>query len=162
MDPLSIEPADVDVGVMQVKSHPRKLRGLNRLLEQIDGDDGIRCTWFREASLSLTSSRRECELDKWKAGDYAVTTKPIGEGTPYALPERTYVMVKEVSDRPYTTEELHASFPFSGIRVVFEALNPREPDARISFTRWESLAPSDDIKKIEHDMTVIAIAATGL
>lgn len=139
-----------------------RLRHLTGFIKALGNDTGLRNFLFTEAPFSLHRSRRECELDKWKAGDYGITSKPIGEGTPYALPARTYVVVKEIDDRPYTTEEIDSSFPFSGIRVVFEALDPRVLDARISFTRWESMAPSDDIKKIEHDMTVIAIAATGL
>jgi hypothetical protein len=93
----------------------------------------------------------------WKEGDYGRTTKPVGE-----LPSGTYVVVKEVVDRSYTTEELDPTLPVSGIRVTLEAFDPKNPDQRIPIIRWDGIKGLDDVEKIEHDMTVIAIAATGL
>lgn len=97
----------------------------------------------------------------WKTGDYGRTKEAIGEGD-LRLPRGTYVVVKEVEDRSYSTEPLDPNLPVSGVRVVFEALHPRDPDSRITFVRWDSLIAHDVVEKIEHELTLLAIAATGL
>lgn len=142
---------------MQVEAKPRKLRNLNRLLDEMDADQDMRYCFASIAPPSIYRSVKPDALAVWAVGDYARTTKAIGD-----LPRGTYVVVKEVVDRSYTTEELDPSLPVSGIRVTLEALDPKNPTQRIPIIRWDGIKGLDDIEKVEHDMTVIAIAATGL
>lgn len=161
MDLSIVEPADVDVGVMQVEAKPHKLRNLNRYLDEMEHDKDVRYCFASIVPSTIYRSVKEDALSVWKVGDYGRTMAPIGEGE-LRLPRGTYVVVKEVVDRSYTTEELDERLPVSGIRLVFEALHPRDPNSRVTFVRWDALPTHDMVEKVEHELTVIAIAATGL
>jgi hypothetical protein len=141
--PPETEPADVppieDQEVVFVKTVVRKLK-----LHMLDYDDGLRCQWYGKPGPNWDESGYYTS----KVANY-VEGVSIPSGTPFvvALEE-----AKEIGGVPV------------GDYARMTCMDPRDDDKTLSFGYWYGVQKdqSSNFTKVENDMMVLAIAATGL
>jgi hypothetical protein len=144
--PQETEPADVstlETEVVYVQAKPRKLR-----LHMLDYNDDLRCQWWGPPG------------PQWKGEGYYTSTVSHAinkDGETITVPVGSHFIV-----------ELEEAKEIDGVPVGDYArmtcLDPRDSDKMLSFGHWYGVQEdqSPNFNKIENDMMVLAIAATGL
>jgi len=152
LSPLMTPP---EVEVAYVRAVSRKLKGLIA----VDVQDDLRCCCHG----------RHGEGVEFEEHDYyRSTTKIIHVPTTQVIPAGTFFVLSEVKrDQSYVADKDAIGFPFEGAlkgtKIVMQTLDPRDPDNRLSFSYWAQDEPARSrFDRIDNEMAIIAIAATGL
>jgi len=100
-------------------------------------------------------------------GYYRSKTEIIHIPTTQVIPAGTFFILSEVKhDQSYITDDALESpleHALKGTRVVLQTIDPRDPDNRLSFSYWAQVEfVYSKFDRINNEMAIIAIAATGL
>lgn len=149
--PQETEPADVppmDTEVVFVKAVVRKLRYLST--HPLPGhDDGLVCHWYGKPGAPQWDGEGyyTSKVEHYFKDEDGGITVPAGTHFVVALEEGKMISGVAVGDYARMT-----------------CVDPRDADKTLSFGYWYGVQQdrSPDFTKIENDMMVLAIAATGL
>lgn len=146
-----VEPAD-DVEVVYVKAKPRKLRVLMHGYY-----DDLSSHWGYGPT-----------PPNWEDEAYYLSKEPLTHPhTGIVIPAGTPFLLAELTEGKILRMEVNETHPVPvGDYMRMICLDPRYPDSEetLSFGWWHGVQEdqSSKFEKVENDMTVLAIAATGL
>ena len=157
--PLMVPDSDQDTHVFYVEAKPRKLK----MLTQFDAyNDDLRPFWGCSPQKVFDPVVIVEENDYYRSK--AVLWNEDGD---VELPKGTAFRLTGKEESRYVSdgselEGFEGTFD-TGVKVVMEALDPRDPDRRLQFRYWSTdQAARKRFKKITNQMEIVAIAATGL